>query len=65
VIYPSIGNFIWSRKKYTFGGQKGENKQSEPKNGILAKEWKNITHDHTDFEAQIPLLGSDTLFSSF
>jgi hypothetical protein len=24
VIYPSIGNFIWSRKKYTFGGQKGE-----------------------------------------
>jgi hypothetical protein len=28
----SIGNFIWSRKKYAFGGQKGENKPSEPKN---------------------------------
>jgi hypothetical protein len=21
VIYPSIGNFTWSKKKYTFGGQ--------------------------------------------
>jgi hypothetical protein len=34
VIYPSIGNFTWSKKIYTFGGQKGENRPSEPKNGI-------------------------------
>jgi hypothetical protein len=34
VIYPSIGNFTWSKKKYIFGGQKGENQPSEPKNGI-------------------------------
>jgi hypothetical protein len=34
VIYPSIGNFTWSKKKYTFGGQKGENRLTEPKNGI-------------------------------
>jgi hypothetical protein len=34
VIYPSIGNFTCSKKKYSFGGQKGENKPSEPKNGI-------------------------------
>jgi hypothetical protein len=34
VIYPSIENFTWSKKKYTFGGQKGENKPLEPKNGI-------------------------------
>jgi hypothetical protein len=32
VTYPSIGNFTWSEKKYTFGGQKGENKHLEPKN---------------------------------
>jgi hypothetical protein len=37
VIYPSIGNFTWSKKKYTFEGQKGENKLSEPKNGIWAQ----------------------------
>jgi hypothetical protein len=29
VTYPSIGNFTWSKKKYSFGGQKGENKASE------------------------------------
>jgi hypothetical protein len=34
VTYPSIGNFTWSKKIYTFRGQKGENKLSEPKNGI-------------------------------
>jgi hypothetical protein len=34
VIFPSIGNFTCSKKKYYFGGQKGENKPSEPKNGI-------------------------------
>jgi hypothetical protein len=34
VIYTLIGNFIWSMKKCTFGGQKGENRPSEPKNGI-------------------------------
>jgi hypothetical protein len=33
VTYPSIGNFTWSKKIYTCGGQKGENKSSEPKNG--------------------------------
>jgi hypothetical protein len=25
VIYPSIGNFIWSKKKHTSGDQKGKN----------------------------------------
>jgi hypothetical protein len=30
VIYPSIGNFTSSTKKYTLGGQKGENKPPEP-----------------------------------
>jgi hypothetical protein len=34
VIYPSIENFTWSKKKYTFGGQRGENRPPEPKNGI-------------------------------
>jgi hypothetical protein len=28
---------MWSRKKYTVVGQKGENKPSNPKNGIWAK----------------------------
>jgi hypothetical protein len=37
VIYLSIGNFTWSKKKYTFGGQRGENKPSVAKNGIWAK----------------------------
>jgi hypothetical protein len=32
VLYPSIGKFTWSKKKYAFGGQKGENKPTEPKN---------------------------------
>jgi hypothetical protein len=36
VIYPSIGDFIWDMRKYIFGGQKRENKPSEPKNGISA-----------------------------
>jgi hypothetical protein len=31
VTYPSIRNLTWSKKKYTFGGLKGENKPSEPK----------------------------------
>jgi hypothetical protein len=30
VIHPSIRNFTWSKKKYTFGCQKGKNKASEP-----------------------------------
>jgi hypothetical protein len=34
VIYPSIGNFTWSMKKYTLGGQNGKNMPPEPKNGI-------------------------------
>jgi hypothetical protein len=34
VTCPSIGNFTWSKKKYTFGGQKGENRLPESKNGI-------------------------------
>jgi hypothetical protein len=25
VTYPSIGNFTWSKKKYTFRGQKSKN----------------------------------------
>jgi hypothetical protein len=51
-------------KKYTVGGQKGENKPSEPKNVIWAKKSINISRNHTDFEAQIPILSSDDLFSS-
>jgi hypothetical protein len=31
VIYASIGNFRWSKKKYAFGGQRGENEPLEPK----------------------------------
>jgi hypothetical protein len=34
VIYPSIGNFAWNIKKYTFGGQKGKNRPPKPKHGI-------------------------------
>jgi hypothetical protein len=30
VIYPSIGNFTWSKKKYTIQGQKSKNKPPEP-----------------------------------
>jgi hypothetical protein len=33
-IYPSIGNFTWSKKKHTFEGQKGGYRPPEPKNGI-------------------------------
>jgi hypothetical protein len=40
VTYPSIGNFTWSKKKYIFGGQKGENKASEPKNGTWASKYQ-------------------------
>jgi hypothetical protein len=36
VIHPSIGNFSSSKKKHTFGGQKGENTPPEPKNGTKA-----------------------------
>jgi hypothetical protein len=39
--YPSIGNFTWNKKKYAFGGQKGENKSLEPKNGTQAPKIKN------------------------
>jgi hypothetical protein len=28
-VDPSIENFTWSKKKYTFGGQNGENKPLE------------------------------------
>jgi hypothetical protein len=38
VIYPSIGNFKWSKKKYTFEGKKCGNKLLEPKNGIWSPE---------------------------
>jgi hypothetical protein len=34
VICLSIGNFIRSKKKYIFGGQKGENKPSGHKPGV-------------------------------
>jgi hypothetical protein len=36
VIYPSIGNFTWSKKKHTFG----QNKVSEPEKGTQAKNKK-------------------------
>jgi hypothetical protein len=35
-VYPSIENVIWNKQKYTFGGQKPENKPAVPKNGIWA-----------------------------
>jgi hypothetical protein len=41
VIYPSIEKFTWSKKKYTFVGQKGENKPSEPKNGFVGQNQYN------------------------
>jgi hypothetical protein len=45
VIDPSIENFTWSLKKYTFRGQKGENKLSEPKNKIWAKnQYDRVTY---------------------
>jgi hypothetical protein len=31
VIYPSIENFTWSKKKYTFGGQKTKISLNSPK----------------------------------
>jgi hypothetical protein len=34
VTYPPFGNFIRSNKNYTFRGQKGKKKPSEPKNRI-------------------------------
>jgi hypothetical protein len=37
VTYPSIGSFTWSKKKYTFEIQKGENKTSELKHGKKAQ----------------------------
>jgi hypothetical protein len=40
VTCPSIGNFSWRKKEYTFGGQKGENKASEPKNGTKAPKYQ-------------------------
>jgi hypothetical protein len=40
VIYPSIGNFTCSKKYYTLGGHKGENKASEPENGIKASKYQ-------------------------
>jgi hypothetical protein len=36
VMYPSIGNFTWSKKKYNFGGRKGEHKTIYLKTGIWA-----------------------------
>jgi hypothetical protein len=77
VIYPSIGNFIWSKKRHTSGGQKRENKPLEPKNRIM--EQKNIYFwgscenkpseqyvipDVSAFGPQILFLGSAGLLSS-
>jgi hypothetical protein len=31
VIHPSFGNFTWSKKNHTFGGQKGELSLQSPK----------------------------------
>jgi hypothetical protein len=47
VIYPSKGNFTWNKKKYSFGGQKGENKPSEPRNRIWGSKsiWSCISID--------------------
>jgi hypothetical protein len=54
--------FYMEQEKIYF---RGSNKPSEPKNGIWAKNSINISHDTTDFEAQIPFLGFDNLFSPF
>jgi ribosomal protein S24E len=36
VIYPSKGNFTWSKKKHTFG----KNKVSEPEKGTQAPKYQ-------------------------
>jgi hypothetical protein len=41
--YPSIGNFTWSKKIYTFRGQKGQNRRPEPKNRIWGTNSQNFT----------------------
>jgi hypothetical protein len=69
VTYPSIGNFTWSNKKYTFGGQKGENKPSEPKNGIWGPKsvWScdisidrefNAEQEKYNFRGQMAIIGA-------
>jgi hypothetical protein len=35
--HPYIRNFTWSKKKYTFGGQKGKNKPSELKISVIVR----------------------------
>jgi hypothetical protein len=37
MTHQSIGNFEYMNKEHTLGGQKGESKPSEPKNGIFAR----------------------------
>jgi hypothetical protein len=39
-VYSSIGNIKWSKEKYIFGGQKGENKASGPKIGTKAPKYQ-------------------------
>jgi hypothetical protein len=42
VTYLSIGNFIWNKKKYTYGGQNGENKPLEPKTSKINFRTKKV-----------------------
>jgi hypothetical protein len=65
VIYPSIGNIVWSRNKDTAGGQKCKNKLSKAKNEIRASKSVLSCDIFIDFFAQIPFLGSGGLFLPF
>jgi hypothetical protein len=44
-MYPSIGNFAWSKKKYTHRGQKSENKPQSPKTEFgLQNQYDRVTY---------------------
>jgi hypothetical protein len=43
VIYPSIGNFTWSKKKYTFGGQKVKNRPQNQYGRVIYPSIGNFT----------------------
>jgi hypothetical protein len=42
VTYPSIRKFTWSKKKYTFGGQKGKKSLQSPKEQLPYAQLKKI-----------------------
>jgi hypothetical protein len=50
VIYPSIVKYTRSKKKHTFGGQKGENKPSEKTEFGLQNQYVLETYPSIDFD---------------